>query len=88
MILARRMKDSVPTFRELSTFDLIFILFKSDQERDYMEVIMFVIVVIDKNQSNPLQRVKCSYCPTLECLRLTTRSHTMRLFPPIWTQNV
>ena len=31
---------------------------------------------------------KCSYRLTLRCPRLTTRSHAMRLFPPIWTQNV
>ena len=37
----------------------------------------------------PLQRAKCSYHrPTFDCPRLTTRSHAMRLFPPIWTQNV
>ena len=36
----------------------------------------------------PLERVKCSHPPTLDCPRLTTLSHAMRLFPPIWTQNV
>ena len=36
----------------------------------------------------PLQREKCSYRPTLDCPRLTTRSHAIRLFPSIWTQNV
>ena len=41
-----------------------------------------------KCSCRPLQREKCSYRPTLDCPRLTTRSHAMRLFPPIWTQNV
>ena len=46
----------------------------------------------------PLQRAKCSYRPpqrakclyrrTLDCPRLTTRSHAMLLFPSICTQNV
>ena len=31
---------------------------------------------------------KFSYRPTLDCSQLTTCSHAMRLFPPIWTQNV
>ena len=35
-----------------------------------------------------LQRAKCSYHPTLDCPRLSTRSQAMRLFSPIWTQNV
>ena len=33
-------------------------------------------------------RAKCSYRPKLDCPRLTTHSHTTRLFPAIWTQNV
>ena len=33
-------------------------------------------------------QAKCSYRPTLYCRRLTTRSHAIRLFPPIWAQNV
>ena len=36
----------------------------------------------------PLQWAKCSYHPPLDCPRLTTRLYAMRLFPPIWTQNV
>ena len=38
--------------------------------------------------SRRLNRAKCSYRPTLDCPRLTTRSHAMRLFPPTCTQNV
>ena len=31
-------------------------------------------------------RTKCSYRLTLDCPRLTTRSHAMRFFLPFWTQ--
>ena len=31
---------------------------------------------------------KCSYRPTFDCLRLTTRPHAVRLFPAICSQNV